>query len=418
MHRLEWTDGNQVRLLENGEAYYPAVFEAIAQAQQEVRLETFILFEDKVGLQLREALVAAANRGVKVNLLIDGWGSPDLSPNYVDSLVTAGVQLHFFKPVKRLLGQRLNLFRRMHRKIVVVDGRIGFIGGINFSLDHLAEFGQQAKQDYAVEIRGPLVEKLRELTRASLKPPAVAQRWQRLLRRAGQAAEPAEQAGARAAVVVRDNHHHRTDIERQYRLAIRQARHRIVIANAYFFPGYRLLRELRRAAQRGVDVRLILQGKPDMPIVKTAASLLHGHLQRAGVRIFEYCERPLHGKVAVVDDEWATVGSSNLDPTSLALNLEANVVVMDRDFNATLSERLTHLMAEACQEVPQVQLSAWGSAWAQLRGAVVFFALRRFPGWLRNVPAAVPAIQPARPSASCSSGDCGDGAMARAQVSP
>ncbi|WP_233446794.1 phospholipase D-like domain-containing protein, partial [Ideonella azotifigens] len=164
MHRLDWTDGNQIRLLENGEAYYPAVFEAIAQAQQEVRLETFILFEDKVGLQLREALVAAANRGVKVNLLIDGWGSPDLSPNYVDSLVTAGVQLHFFKPVKRLLGQRLNLFRRMHRKIVVVDGRIGFIGGINFSLDHLAEFGQQAKQDYAVEIRGPLVEKLRELT--------------------------------------------------------------------------------------------------------------------------------------------------------------------------------------------------------------------------------------------------------------
>ena len=146
---------------------------------------------------------------------------------------------------------------------------------------------------------------------------------------------------------IRDSHH-TNDIERHYRAAIRSARERIVIANAYFFPGYRLIKELRRAARRGVDVRLILQGEPDMPIVKTAASMLYHHLLHAGVRIYEYCERPLHGKVALMDDRWSTVGSSNLDPLSLSLNLEANVVVRDAAFNALLYERLDHLMQHSC----------------------------------------------------------------------
>src|SRR4029453_1234095 len=140
--------------------------------------------------------------------------------------------------------------------------------------------------------------------------------------------------------VYRDNRDHRNDIERQYRGAIRSARREVTIAMAYFFPGYRLLKTLRHAPRRGVRVRLILQGPPDMPIVKTAAELLHSQLIQAGVEIHEYCKRPLHGKGAVIDDDWATVGSSNLDPLSLALNLEANVVIRDSAFNAVLNSRL------------------------------------------------------------------------------
>jgi cardiolipin synthase A/B len=397
-----WTDGNDIRLLENGEAFYPRVFEAIANARLEVRLETFILFDDKVGRQLHAVLLAAAQRGVQVDVLIDGWGSPDLGPNYLSPLLDAGVRVHVFDPVKRLFGTRLNLFRRMHRKVVVIDAERAFVGGINYSIDHLAEFGPEAKQDYAVEVRGPLVAQIHDLTRTSLKPPAVGERWRRLFRRRHASRTPSDRTAAlgtaRARLSVRDNHGHPRDIETQYRHAIRHARQRIVIANAYFFPGYRLLRDLRRAARRGVDVRLILQGQPDMPIVKTAASLLYRHLDRAGVRIFEYGERPLHGKVAIVDDNWATVGSSNLDPTSLALNLEANVVVLDHTFNASLMERLQHLMDHSCRPVELAPLSALQSAWAQLRGAVVFFALRRFPSWIQGVPASVPSIQ----RASCS----------------
>src|SRR6185369_1035273 len=298
---------------------------------------------------------AAARRGAQVDVTIDGFGSPDLSDRFIGSLIDAGVRIHVFDPGKRLLGWRVNMLRRMHRKIVVIDRSVAFVGGINYSADHLADFGPAAKQDYAVEIRGPLVADIHRFTHTALAQGQRYQRgrqWWRRRRRLRTRPDSLPAVGPAAAVlVVRDNGEHQSDIEREYRIAIRAARRRVIIANAYFFPGYRFMRELRHAARRGVDVRLILQGAPDMPIVKTAATLLYHHLLGAGVRIYEYCERPLHGKVALVDDDWATVGSSNLDPLSLALNLEANVIIRDRAFNAELRERMQRLMQEDCQRV-------------------------------------------------------------------
>jgi len=388
-----WLPGNQLTLLENGEEYFPAVFDAIRAAQREVLVETFILFEDQVGLDLKDALIAAARNGAQVDVLIDGFGSPDLSAQYTGELAAAGVRLRAFDPQRPLWGIRTNVFRRMHRKIVVVDGERAFVGGINYSADHLLDFGPEAKQDYAVALRGPLVDEIRQFARAAIGRPAGARHW--FHRRTKPAPEPAQHAAgtAQALFVTRDNHAHPDDIERHYRVAIRSARKRIVIANAYFFPGYRLLRELRRAARRGVDVKLILQGKPDMAIVKTAAELLHHHLLRAGVQIHEYCQRPFHGKVALVDDEWATVGSSNLDPLSLALNLEANVIVRDRAFNAQLAERLERLMCESCKQLDPAEVRA-PTLWQTLRNVVVFHVLRRFPRWAGWLPAHVPAVVP------------------------
>ncbi|MHA6418239.1 cardiolipin synthase ClsB, partial [Bordetella pertussis] len=199
-----------------------------------------------------------------------------------------------------------------------------------------------------------------------------------------------------ARLVVRDNDQHTNDIEQSYRVAIRAARRDIVIANAYFFPGYRLLRDLRAAAARGVRVRLILQGEPDMPIAQLGARLLYDALAEAGVEILEYCERPLHGKVASIDDEWATVGSSNLDPFSLALNLEANVEVRDSAFASGLRERLERLAIDHCRPAPQSD-----GAGRQLRrlfaGALVYHFLRRFPAWAGSLPAHKPRIQTLRP---------------------
>jgi cardiolipin synthase A/B len=384
-----WTPGNHFRLLENGEAFFPAVFEAIAQAEREVIIETFILFEDKVGNELHAALIAAAQRGVKVDLTIDGWGSHGLSPAFVDALTTSGVTLHVFDPIWRLFGRSLNALRRMHRKIVVVDGRLAMVGGINYSADHLADFGPQAKQDYAVECTGPIVEQIGAFARSQIRPQTSARRWP--WRRS--AAEPVRRdaGSADALFVTRDNHRHRDDIERHYRIAIRSAKREVTIANAYFFPGYRMLRELRRAARRGVRVNLILQGEPDMPIVTFGSRLLYDHLLRAGVRIFEYCERPLHGKVAAVDELWSTVGSSNLDPLSLSLNLEANVVIRDADFNASLRERLAVLMETSCTEIhaDPSRPRAFGQV---LLGFFVFHFLRRFPQWASSLPRHRPTL--------------------------
>jgi len=397
-----WLSGNGIELLENGEEYFPRVFQAIRDAQREVIIETFILFEDKVGKELHEAMRSAALRGVKVDLMIDGFGSPDLSPEFIGGLTSAGVKVRVFDPGQRYFGQRLNIFRRMHRKIVVVDAERAFVGGINYSADHLADFGPMGKQDYAVELEGPIVG---EIHRFVLRAIAVGGKGPGWFRRRLKAAEVAAEhvppnprrlpssGEADIQLVTRDNRRHTNDIERQYRAAIRVARHRVVIANAYFFPGYRLIKEMRRAARRGVDVRLILQGEPDMPIVKTAASMLYHHLIHAGVKIYEYCERPLHGKVALMDDQWSTVGSSNLDPLSLSLNLEANVVVRDRAFNHTLSERLNHLMRHSCKQIEVDQLTEW-SGWRLVRSFFIFHVLRWYPSWVGWLPRHAPKLTP------------------------
>ncbi len=402
-----WISGNQVSLLENGEAFFPRVFGCIEAARHEVLLETFILFEDKVGRALHAALLAAARRGVRVDITVDGYGSPDLSASFVSSLTQAGAHIHVFDPAPRLWGMRTNMFRRMHRKIVVIDAERAFVGGINYSAEHLADYGPSAKQDYAVEIEGPLAQHIRGFAVRTLRASRAGalSRVRRAIRgvahddtlfeRYPALTQAPHFAGEMAAMlVVRDNHHHRNDIERHYRIAIRAARERVVIANAYFFPGYRLLRDMRRAARRGVNVQLILQGAPDMPIVKTAANLLYHHLLTGGVRIYEYIERPLHGKVATSDNDWATVGSSNLDPLSLSLNLEANVVVRDHGFNAHLRERLDHLIAHKCREVAAGDLveSNW---WRVVRSFFVFHLLRRYPAWAGWLPAHAPQLTPA-----------------------
>jgi cardiolipin synthase len=396
--RLEWTAGNRLRVLENGEQYYPRVFEVIASARKEVLLETFILFDDKVGRQLHQALLQAAANGAEVHVLIDGWGSPDLGPDFLQPLVDAGVHFRVFEPVQRWFGARVNLFRRMHRKLVVVDGEHAFVGGINYSIDHLAEHGPQAKQDWAVEIEGPLVAQIHAFCSASVRTPQPARRawlgrWRaRTAARAASTAAERSDTQGRAAFVTRDNRRHREDIEHQYRIALRGARERVIIANAYFFPGWRMLKELRRASRRGVKVDLILQGEPDMPFVQTAASLLYAHLVRAGVRVHEYCARPLHGQVAVVDGRWATVGSSNLDPLSLGLNLEANIVVRDEVFVRELGDQLDRLLRESCREVEVETPGPFRSAWIAVRSAIIFHALRRFPTWIQWLPRQSPKV--------------------------
>ncbi len=387
-----WQSGNQIQLLENGEAYFPRVFEAMRQAQREILLETFILFEDKVGYALQRILIAAAQRGVKVVVSLDGFGCGELSPAFLSELADAGVMVQMFDPAAKTLGIRTNWFRRLHRKIVVVDASVGFIGGINFSADHLADFGAEAKQDYAVQVVGPAVADLHHFALAQSGRQVRTRRgWRRRQQRP--APWSTEQGDGWVRLIYRDNLQHRDDIEEAYIQALSKAQTRAVIANAYFFPGYRLLREIRNAARRGVQVQLIMQGQPDVLLAKLAARMLYDYLLKDGVVIHEYCQRPLHGKVALVDDAWSTVGSSNLDPLSLALNLEANVLIGDRAFNQQLYERLQALAKKSLPDHPAKRKPRlW--LWRLTVGFLVFHVMRHFPaltGWL---PAHKPRLKP------------------------
>lgn len=388
--RPTWTTGNQFRLLENGEEYFPRMRAAIDAAQQSVLLETFILFDDPVGRSLRDALIGAARRGVSVALTVDGFGSADLSSDFMGGLLEAGVAVHVFAPGRRLGSFRTNLFRRLHRKLVAVDASVAFVGGINISEQHLIDSGPLAKQDYAVEVRGPVVQEIHQFLLDAILAHTGPVRRQRLRRGPR---ETAALAGPGAALLVtRDNERHRRDIELHYLLAIRAAKRELIIANAYFLPGYKLLQAICDAARRGVDVQLIVQGNPDMLWVKRTVDMLYAHLREAGVRIFEYCERPLHGKVAVVDDDWATVGSSNLDPLSLFLNLEANLVIRDAAFAAELKANLRSRMARSCKEVPAEADGIRPPWWQGIATTLVFHALRRFPAWAGWLPAHTPRL--------------------------
>jgi cardiolipin synthase len=365
-----------LQLLENGEAFFPRVFAAIAAARRDVLVETFILFEDKVGLALQRHLVDAARRGVRVELTVDGYGSPGFSPDFVAALADAGVRLRVFDPHRPLLGMRVNVFRRMHRKLVVVDGERAFVGGINFSADHLADFGPEAKQDYAVEVAGAPAAVIRDFMLDALRGDGTGESWR-----------PPRVAGASAVrLVARDNRGRTRAIEREYREAIRAARREVLVANAYFFPGIGLLRDLRHAARRGVEVVLIVQGEPDTKFARTAARSLYRHLSEAGVRVHEYCRRPFHGKVAVIDAEWATVGSSNLDPLSLSLNLEANIIARDAALAGQLRASLQRLLQGECRPIEASRMPAW-RPWHVLTRPLWFHCLRRFPAWAGLVPA-------------------------------
>lgn len=393
--RGQWRDDNAVQLLINGEAFFDSVFTAIAAAREEVLIETFILFEDQVGQRLQQALIAAARRGVRVEVLVDGYGTADLSRQFLREMVEAGVRLQAFDPRPKVLGMRTNLFRRLHRKIVVVDGETAYIGGINYSADHLLESGPMAKQDYAVKVQGAIVADLHQATLTLLDDTSRIRRQARPWLTPRQAID-ADSGRARMLLLIRDNQAHRNDIERQYLLAIRRAQERIIIANAYFFPGYRLLRELRNAARRGVAVTLILQGMPDMPLVRLCSRLLYNYLLRDGVQIREYTQRPLHGKVAVVDRQWSTVGSSNLDPLSLSLNLEANVLIDDQDFNQHLHDHLAELAGQHCKTVT-LQRVLRGYWWRAPLIFLSFHFLRHFPALVGMFPAHSPKLAPLGP---------------------
>lgn len=343
--------GHHVQLLFTGREFFPALIAALQSAQHEVRLETYIFHDDAVGQQVMEALTAAAARGVAVYLVVDGIGTPDLPPAWIERMQDTGVQWQQFLPLGSLGVLIPGRWRRLHRKLCVVDGTTAFCGGINVLDDRWElQHGPQTSDrfDFAVQVRGPLVAQTHS---------AMEQFWRRLvltrqvehghfqsIRRAlrqtdGAHAGDAAQAGVggmHAGLLLRDNVRHRRRIERAYRQAIAHAKSEVVIANAYFLPGIKLRRALVHAAQRGVKVRLLLQGRYEFFMQFHAAKPFYGALLDAGVEIHEYMQGFLHAKVAVVDGRWATVGSSNLDPLSLLLAREANVVVEDSAFAKNL----------------------------------------------------------------------------------
>ena len=342
--------GNRLRLLSSGAAYFPALLQAIDAAQIVVYLETYIFADDETGRSVAAALARAAERGVAVHLLVDGFGSKDMPERLRQELLDAKVQILLYNPKISPFSLKRRSLRRMHRKLAVIDRRVAFIGGINIIDDMNTPGHLHPRYDYAVCVEGTLVESiLVEVERLWRRVAWVNFRWR--WRHKELAPVCAACGKQRAALVVRDNLLHRFDIENAYLEAIEQAETSIIIANAYFFPGRRFRRALRRAVERRVRVVLLLQGRMEYMLLHYATRALYGPLLEAGVEIYEYHKSFMHAKVAVIDQDWATVGSSNIDPFSLMLAREANIVVDDLSFVRELRDSLYRSIAEGAQVV-------------------------------------------------------------------
>ncbi|WP_295006395.1 cardiolipin synthase ClsB [uncultured Dechloromonas sp.] len=374
----DFLPGNRLTLLNSGADYFPALLAAIAEAQVEIYVESYIFANDEIGHEVASALCQAAGRGVQVNLTVDGFGARNFADDFLEMLTSAGVRALFYRPEIGRFHFKRHRLRRLHRKLAVIDARIAFVGGINIVDDNNAPLAMRPRYDYAVRIEGPTLAQVHRAVRRMWEIVAWAN-FKRRFRLAPVAAPCCTAAGVQsAAFLIRDNIRHRNDILHAYLDAIDGARHEILIANAYFLPGVRFGRALYAAARRGVRITVLLQGKSDHPLLRYATQTLYAEAMRAGIRIFEYEKSFMHAKVAVVDGEWATVGSSNIDPFSLLLAKEANLAVRDRHFASQLQDSLHAAMADGAREVVpndisrqpwHVRLSRW-LAYGLVRAAV------------------------------------------------
>ena len=342
-----FTSGNQLTLLRNGTEYFPALEAEIRAAEREIYLECYILSADHTGLRIAEALCEAAARGVTTHVMVDGWGAKKyLTLALVEQMCDAGIKFERYRPSVSPWHFRPRRLRRLHRKLACIDQRVAFVGGINIIDDMNTPRHTPPRIDFAVRVEGPVVA-------------AVAQTMQHLwaLIRFARSLEggedlfpdppPAHRAGNQSAkLVIRDNLRYRREIEQAYLTAIHAARSEILIANAYFLPGRRFRQAIIEAAERGVRVVLVLQGRVEYALLRYASRALYGQLLTAGVELREHHRGFLHAKVAVIDTRWATVGSSNIDPFSLLMSREANIVVRNAAFADELRREIVEI-AEA-----------------------------------------------------------------------
>jgi cardiolipin synthase len=330
---------NKIKLLKNGKNYFASVIGSINQARQSIFIETYIFSHDVTGIKILTALKEAAKRNVKVYLLVDGFGSRDLPQKLIDKIKASKIHFLFYHPTISPYQMKRISLRRLHRKMFLIDHKIAYVGGINVIDDENVPNGKAPRIDYAAQLKGPVVHSISQ---------SMVKLWKRVSwshleksytpKHIQRNATPYS-SGTKLNFVERDNFRHRQDIEKAYLHAIQNAKHEILIANAYFIPGKKFERALIAASHRGVSVTLLLKGEMDY-FLSNATRAFYGKFLKKGISIFEYTRSFMHSKVAVIDETWSTLGSSNIDPFSLLLAREANITILDKSFAAQIKKNI------------------------------------------------------------------------------
>lgn len=350
----EYHKAAEVRLVHSGNDYFETLENLIHSAKHSLHLQTYIFDEDETGRSIANSLKAAASRGVKIHMLLDGYGSKSLSRKFSKDLRSSGIRLRYFAPF--FSSQNIYFGRRLHHKVIVADKNIALIGGINIADKYHGSATETAWLDYSILIKGSICQEVDNICLHTY--------GRKLIWKQKKAKKVPKQIQSDELISVRirenDRLRRKNQISGSYLQAIQNAKKSIYITGSYFLPGTRLRKALIRAAKHGVEVHLIMAGVSDVPVFQSATRWLYDLLFRNGIKIYEWEKSVLHGKVAVVDGNWSTIGSFNLNHLSAYGSIELNVDVLNEQFSKSFQLHLKSVIETGCKQVfPIHQNNHW-----------------------------------------------------------
>ncbi len=367
-----YTSHNRARLIRGGSAYFELAEKLIDEAVHSIHFQTYILEHDETGTRLVDALVRASFRDVKVYLLLDGYASADLDAPFIQRLKESGIHFRWFQPIVK--GKNYYIGRRMHHKVLVVDGLHSLVGGVNVSNRYNDLPGQPAWLDWAVSISGEVsielfnrcVEMWTKSVWSKIGLPAMFN-WRSVV-------GPEDEVFAR--IRINDWVRSKSQISRSYQEMFLRAKEQITIMSSYFLPGRNLRKHIHHAAHRGITIRVILTGTSDVGLSKAAERYLYPWLFKRGVEVYEYHKSVLHGKTAVYDRQWATVGSYNVNNVSAYASIELNVDILNADFAASVDDAFNKIINDDCVRITPSRFSKRSSFFAPILNLLAYETFR------------------------------------------
>ncbi len=341
-YQHSFQNAENIVFLQSGIDFYEKLISIIDSAKKSLHLQMYIIYDDEIGNKVLTSLIQAAQRGVEIYVVVDGFGSRNLTTEYIDKLIDAGINFRFFSRIS--LFKNLSLGRRLHHKIVVADNYMALVGGINIADKYHGSEIKEPWLDFALYLKGDVCEKLEKI--CSLIVEKKYNQTQNQNRNPKSLIHP-----TRISIRQNDWLRNRKQIYQSYKLAFDSAEKSIIIFGSYFLPGLRLRRALEAASKRGVQISIVLAGVSDIPPILNATYYLYHWLLKNNIRIFEWKKSVLHAKIAIVDDHWMTVGSFNLNHLSTLASIELNIDILDDAFAKKSRLFLDKLIEEGCEEI-------------------------------------------------------------------
>jgi cardiolipin synthase len=365
---------NQLELLQSGEAFFEKLSELIKNATTEIHFQLYIFELDKTGKIIQDLLIEAAKRGVKIYVVLDAYGSKNLNEIWQKNFKNAGIEIYFYSPIK--FGNYLHMGMRLHHKIICVDGQFALVGGINISDNYSAYTLQTPWLDFALLANGKVVEDLLKICKQTLNKVSKQPKY-KIKQKVQKEHQPI------IARVLQNNWiQAKFGITHQYKQKIRKADHEIILFASYFIPSLALKRLLKKAAKRGVNVKIVLSSISDVGLVKIATEYFYADMLKAGIKLYEWKQSVLHAKVALIDSYWISVGSYNLNHLSDFGSIECNLEVLDESFCTSTNLQLKQLMAEGCESISLEKFENRSNIFSKIYQAICYGLLRLLLGFM------------------------------------